>query len=148
MPKRKRIPIPPPSVQREAMRQVVADTVDGDLFGGCGHFDPSGYVAIARAITVLEPKSKRPKATSTKPKTVKRAPKKKKTPPPKKGKPVAKATEVLIQSPYDKFPQRIPLVASLRELLDEGWRFVDGGDVPANEAYEFLKSNLKELQSA
>ena len=82
------------------------------------------------------------------PKAAKRAPKPKAPPKPKKGKPVAQATQILIKSPFDKFPQWVALVPSISELLLEGWVIIDGGDVPANEAYEFLNFNPEELQSA
>lgn len=141
--------------------QTVVNDPD-DIFGGMGHFIPCPTIQlvevkpltktqrkkiIQRLIDNLDPP--RQVLTAQKPKPVKRAPKKKKTPPlPKKGKVVAKANEVLIQSPFDKYPQWMPLVPSLEELLIEGWVIIDGGDVPASEAYEFLNINPEELQRA
>lgn len=146
MARRKRISLPPPSAQRETLRQLVADTIDRDPFQGYGHFDPSGYVAIARTIAALEPKSKRPKATATKQKPVKRAPKKKMPPKPKKGKKVGKVNEIILLSP-NGHPQSLPLVPELRELLLDGWQVV-GDSAVVNEAYSFLRFNPEELKSA
>lgn len=136
---------------RARAKEIAQQSPFDDPFHGLGDFVPrdTRLNAIARVIAHLDGiKVAKPKPAVAKEKTVKRAPKKKKSPPPKKGKVVAKAVEVLIKSPYDKHPQWLPLVPSLTELVDEGWVIVDGGDVPANQAYEFLKSNLKELQSA
>lgn len=146
--------------KKRATRQTVIKEPD-DIFGGMGHFVPCPTIQmvevkpptkaqrkklIQRLIDKLDPP--REVIVAQKQKPVKRAPKKKKTPPPKKGKPVAKATEILIQSPYDKHPQWVPLVPSISELLTEGWVIVDGGDVPADQAYEFLNITPEELQSA
>lgn len=136
--------------QQTRVKDIVKSYPGNDPFGGLGDWDPAEApkTAIARVIAHLAGmKIPKPKPAAAKEKTVKRAPKKKKMPPPKKGKPVAKATEILIQSPYDKHPQWLPLVPSISELLTEGWVIVDGGDVPADQAYEFLNFN-PEVQGA
>jgi len=132
--------------RRKALKALAKDIAQAtpfdDPFHGMGDFVPRDTRpnAIARVIAKLEGmKITKPKPKDAKPKVVKRAPKKKKTPPPpKKGKSVAKANQILIQSPYDKYPQWMPLVPEISELLAEGWVIVEGGDVPVEEAYSFL----------
>lgn len=116
-----------------------------DPFGGLGDWDPSPapMTAIARVIAKLEgmriPKPK----PAPKPKPVKKS-KPKPAPKPKKGKPVAKVSEVMMRSPFTGQTQWMPLVSSLSELLADGWT-IEGGDVPVNQAYEFLNFTPEEM---
>jgi len=109
-----------------------------DIFGGLGDWDPTPApkTAIARVIAKLENMRLAKPKPAPKPKPVKKT-KPKPPPKPKKGKKVAKVNEVEIRSPFTLKTQWVPLVPELTDLLAEGWEIVDG-DVPVNQAYEFL----------
>lgn len=137
--------------KKRVIRQTVIQDPE-DIFGGMGHFVPRPTIQMVK---VKPPTKTQVKKTIQRlidkidpPREVipvaKKAAKPKAPPKPKKGKSVAKTTEVEIKSPVTGKTQWMPMVAELSELLAEGWVIVDG-DVPVNQAYEFLKFTPEEV---
>lgn len=131
-----------------------------DIFGGMGDFMPSPNgldryrlervevkpptkaqrkKIMQRLIDKIDP----PREVIKPPPPAKKA-KPKSPPKPKKGKKVAKVDEVEIRSPFTLKTQWVPLVPELTDLLAEGWEIVDG-DVPVDQAYEFLNFTPEEM---